>query len=578
MAKSMFGLAVVAIASAFAIMLSKAHSEDAPKGDPKPGESDWPCWRGPDHNGVAPSSPKLADSWPKEGPKLLWRSGYIKSADGGWSSCAVADGKVYAYYVGCVPKDGSPNFRPFTSEILAKWGWREDVPAELVKKIEDERKTEDWHKVLHGDWKNKAAMEAPAKKFIAGLDPKLAEKYADVIAARLIPQADFPGGGCALGLGWEVLERLARNKDKEFKGYRDFAIFCSDKIGINDGSYGEAIGAMFSPLGKGNDTLVCLDANSGKDVWRKEFDGSPLKYDYAGSCTPVVANGQVYLGGMYGLYCCSARDGAAVWQKKLERPGNPYSSPLVLKGILISCAEGGVSGYDAETGKLLWTEDWQVAQGGKPSPVVWERDGKAYIIYASWHLSCIDPASGKIVWQVKEGGGDLTTPVISGDYVQVAHGTKLRVYKMTPEKAELVWERKDYTEGYSGSALIYQDCIYESHDGIERCLDLKTGDVKWTTKDVSYEYSSPCIVDGKVFGYQRWTDHEIHMWRPRPEKFELLGQFRPKFENLIPGEKGDNFHIRDVNYITSPAIANGKLYVRMVDSVYCYDLIEAGNR
>ena len=49
-------------------------------------------------------------------------------------------------------------------------------------------------------------------------------------------------------------------------------------------------------------------------------------------------------------------------------------------------------------------------------------------------------------------------------------------------------------------------------------------------------------------------------------------------ENLIPGEKGDWAHIMDMNYVTSPAVANGKLFVRMSDSVFCYDLTEVGNR
>ena len=65
----------------------------------------------------------------------------------------------------------------------------------------------------------------------------------------------------------------------------------------------------------------------------------------------------------------------------------------------------------------------------------------------------------------------------------------------------------------------------------------------------------------------------IHMWRPGPEKYEPLGQFKPKADR-----KGDFAHIVDVNYVTSPAIANGKLYVHMSDCVYCYDLTEAGNK
>ena len=45
---------------------------------------DWPQWRGPTRDGIAPSGPKLADTWPEGGPKLLWRAEGIPSGpDGG---------------------------------------------------------------------------------------------------------------------------------------------------------------------------------------------------------------------------------------------------------------------------------------------------------------------------------------------------------------------------------------------------------------------------------------------------------------------------------------------------------------
>jgi hypothetical protein len=64
------------------------------------------------------------------------------------------------------------------------------------------------------------------------------------------------------------------------------------------------------------------------------------------------------------------------------------------------------------------------------------------------------------------------------------------------------------------------------------------------------------------------------MFRPTPEKIEVLGEFKPKMDQKVT----DFGHVVGVNYVTSPAIANGKLYVRMADCVHCYDLTEAGNK
>ena len=34
---------------------------------------DWPCWRGPDRNGISPEK-GWQTQWPAEGPKQLWKA------------------------------------------------------------------------------------------------------------------------------------------------------------------------------------------------------------------------------------------------------------------------------------------------------------------------------------------------------------------------------------------------------------------------------------------------------------------------------------------------------------------------
>jgi len=51
------------------------------------------------------------------------------------------------------------------------------------------------------------------------------------------------------------------------------------------------------------------------------------------------------------------------------------------------------------------------------------------------------------------------------------------------------------------------------------------------------------------------------MLQANPEKFVSLGAFSP-----------------GVAMMSSPAVANGKLYLRLLDGVACYDLTEAGNK
>src|SRR5262245_8824565 len=53
--------------------------------------ADWPQWRGPERTGHSPET-GLLKTWPKGGPKLLWKA---RNLGGGYSTPSVAAGRVY---------------------------------------------------------------------------------------------------------------------------------------------------------------------------------------------------------------------------------------------------------------------------------------------------------------------------------------------------------------------------------------------------------------------------------------------------------------------------------------------------
>ena len=62
-------------------------------------EPDWPQWRGPRRDGISDEK-GLLQSWPKEGPKLLWK---VDGLGKGWSSPIIVDNRLYI--TGDVGKD-----------------------------------------------------------------------------------------------------------------------------------------------------------------------------------------------------------------------------------------------------------------------------------------------------------------------------------------------------------------------------------------------------------------------------------------------------------------------------------------
>ena len=77
----------------------------------------------------------------------------------------------------------------------------------------------------------------------------------------------------------------------------------------------------------------------------------------------------------------------------------------------------------------------------------------------------------------------------------------------------------------------------------------------------SAESSSPILADGKIFALPEENEDSLFvlMYRATPEKFEELGRFNP---HAGPG--------------ASPSIVGGKLYLRLQDSIACYDLRAEG--
>lgn len=107
-------------------------------------------------------------------------------------------------------------------------------------------------------------------------------------------------------------------------------------------------GQMFSSMG---DTVICLDAKSEKEVWKKQIrkDGEKDK-ELLDSCLtpPALVNDKVFVGTTFGeVKCLSAKTGELLWSVNV---GEPITfQPAVVKGrVFVATANGNL--YGLETG------------------------------------------------------------------------------------------------------------------------------------------------------------------------------------------------------------------------------------
>ena len=527
---------------------------------------DWPQWRGPDRNGVAPSSPKLMDSLPADGPKLVWKSEYIPFGWwGGWGSPVVAEGKVFLYVQWLHPNGGSNFIRPVTPELLEAMGWSPEIPDDLAKKVDaawasptrpnakslgvpDMIKKPDLDAFLA----KQPELEKYVKDFIATLSPEEAQKYAAFVKRRLSMKPVNNGDG---SYPWETLVKFSKLQGQEFKtlGAFDGAMQRLDNEakhphGDRSNVTGWAEQARYSTT---TDTLICLNAETGKTLWKKDFPvakpgGYPL------STTPAVSNGKVCFCGLSGTYCLSAADGSEIWHKP---GGGSQASVLITENLVYDPSVR--SAYDLDTGKLLWQPKDNQGGSGDSSPVTWKDGAKKCIIIKG---CCLDSQNGSVLW--KGIGQNESTPVVVGNDMAVAAS----LYKLAPAGGTRVWKQ---IRGFDRSSpLVYQGSMFVNTGQSFSCADFETGAEKWSKGGIGTDMNSPISADGKIIAFcgpgHSHTDVGcgIVIFRATPDKYTEVGRFNPHAASC-----------------ESPAIANGKLYFRTESadgdySVVCYDLVE----
>lgn len=518
-------------------------------------KADWPQWRGPTRDGIAPAGPKLLDAWPASGPKQLWKSAYIPSYWlGGCGSVVVAEGKVFVYVNWRHGLDSAEDVRKWFEDL----GWVSDMPKDLSSKVEEARQSLKFRTI------GGAELDAHIKKFLEPLDPELVKKFGNSIEKRLSKFKEGPPWGTMK----EILDRIA---DKTYGNSTEL---------IQAITGGNVDAGYIPPAKKITDTVVCLDAATGKEVWNKEFPSTNALVFCGASSTPAISGGKCYAAGSQGLYCLSTKDGSVVWQNKLK--DLTHSSPMVINGAVVILLNEGLSAYNAENGQLLWQQPGitggraELYGGPGSSPIKWTVNKHDYIICtAAGGPFCVEPENGKIVWKASKESSNYecrSTAVLVGDDILAIHARGAAfAYKINPQGAELMWRVVNCGD-HGASPVVYQGLMYcfgRSYAAdCARCLDLKTGEVKWIGKqgnqDGDWSCSSPIVADGKIIsnaGPSHYDAVRTRLFKATADKYEETGK--------IP---------QPVCNSSSPAIVEGKLYLRMKDSIACYDLTEAGNR
>jgi outer membrane protein assembly factor BamB len=315
--------------------------------------------------------------------------------------------------------------------------------------------------------------------------------------------------------------------------------------------------------------------------------------------TPCYANGKLFGIHMSGyLRAMDAKTGKLLWKQKVagttptQRGQN--CCVMFIGGVVMTGNHAGTFyACDPETGAVLWkgTCDPDI------DPQRWAHDGKEYGFVKNGNTySCFEPKTGKELWKLSPpAGGTLLgfNSWIVGNTVAVLQGrdaksapmkggqdfVSIALYKLTPEKAEKIWEVPcpGPIEGRWGGGLVplekyvavFSYRLGEIHKGW--LLDRATGKQVAVAVDVSgpSNHGHIEVADGRLFirpdGVHGVID--LSMLGTTPETFKVLGKgnWGPKIPHTSSyASKAQTMPIVD-----------GRMYIRGADGIYCYDLRKA---
>jgi outer membrane protein assembly factor BamB len=160
----------------------------------------------------------------------------------------------------------------------------------------------------------------------------------------------------------------------------------------------------------GTERLLCLDAATGRLLWKHEQDCAySISYASGPRCTPTVADGLVYsLGAEGNLACLDAASGELRWSKDFKKD---YSAPTpiwgfcghpLVEGDLLICLVGGPGSvavaFDRKTGAERWRA-LTASESGYCPPTMIESGGvRQLVIWDADNLNSLDPATGRVLW------------------------------------------------------------------------------------------------------------------------------------------------------------------------------------
>lgn len=341
--------------------------------------------------------------------------------------------------------------------------------------------------------------------------------------------------------------------------------------------------------------LLCLDRNSGKQLWQSTVLKSPLEGKHRlnshASSTPATDGEKVFTAFLdetpteqtrkanegkvigkgespKGTVVVSAFDftGKRLWE---VRPGlfsskhGFCSSPILFKDkVIVNCdhdGDGYIVALAREDGRELWRIDRPNKTRSYCAPLIREMAGKTQMVLSGTKcITSYDPNDGKLIWMIDGPTEQFVASLVYNEQTGLLYMTggfpEHHNLAIKPDgtgnvtDTHIVW-RTNKGVAYVPSPIAEQQYyLVVSDSGIAHCFEAKTGRIVWEER-MKEHHASLASAEGRVYFINDFgTLRVVHPG----EAYQLVAE----------SELGEKV-------FASPALSEGQIFIRGEKTLFC---------
>ncbi len=322
-----------------------------------------------------------------------------------------------------------------------------------------------------------------------------------------------------------------------------------------------------------DEVILCLDANSGKMIWFDKYAvkaaSGPASSHPGPRSTPVIGDKKIITFGISGiLSCLDASTGKVIWRKDNPSGAVPefYTgmSPLVAEGLCIvqtgSKGNGCVVAFDLRSGDEKWRYNGEGPSYSSASVMTTDKT-KQLIFFSEKSLASLDLSDGKLLWQIpaptQKYYYNCVSPYIDGNKIYYSgQGTGTKSIEVTKKDGQFIpvelWNNPDV--GAKWNTPVLKDGFLYGFTDQRRiyCLNASNGQTAWIDPTANGDFAT--LVDcGKVLIGFPSTGYLL-VFNPDPKGYREIARYQ----------------VTETQVYAFPVISGNVIYIKDADSLIKY--------